>query len=153
MAVVMAGCAITPQRFEAEKYRMTELEVCQSAVDAYRGPDYSFRSSVEAEAARRGLTVERCKSLLEEDRSKKLAAAAVVLGVLAIAAAARGGGGGGGGAGAPTDYDWDWDMFYNQYRQLVWACRGVQSGQFADNGKCAYKVKTDSRWPSLEAPR
>jgi hypothetical protein len=45
------------------------------------------------------------------------------------------------------DYEWDWDAFYNEYRQLVWACRGVQTGQFSTDDKCAFKPKTDLRWP------
>lgn len=55
--------------------------------------------------------------------------------------------GGGGGYSAPTDSEWDWDQYYNQYRQLVWSCRGVQTGEFADNSKCYGKYQTDSRWP------
>lgn len=47
-----------------------------------------------------------------------------------------------------TDYEWDWDGFYNEYSQLVWACRGVQTGQFAFEERCAFKVKTDYRWPT-----
>jgi hypothetical protein len=82
--------------------------------------------------------------------------ALTILGVAAAVAAAKGGGGSGYAAPpqfAPTDYEWDWDLFYNQYRQLTWACRGVQSGQFAELDKCQYKLKVDQRWPSLEAPR
>jgi hypothetical protein len=46
------------------------------------------------------------------------------------------------------DYEWDWDAFYNEYRQIVWGCRGVQTGQFAPEDKCAFKLKTDYRWPA-----
>nr|WP_143028912.1 hypothetical protein [Massilia sp. PDC64] len=46
-----------------------------------------------------------------------------------------------------NDFDWEWDQFYNSSYQLVWACRGVQSGQFADASRCAYKPQTDLRWP------
>lgn len=44
------------------------------------------------------------------------------------------------------DYEWDWDEFYYD-NSLVWACRGVQTGQFAEQSNCAYKVKVDFRWP------
>ena len=67
--------------------------------------------------------------------------------MIGAAAAAAGGGGGGGGAYGASDYDWDWDQFYNQYGQLVWACRGIQTGQFAELHHCAYDVKVDTRWP------
>jgi hypothetical protein len=75
-----------------------------------------------------------------------------ILGVAAAAAIAAGGGSGGGGTGgnsfAPTDYDWAWDQYYNQYRQLVWSCRGKQTGQFAELSKCQYKVQNDLTWPA-----
>lgn len=72
-----------------------------------------------------------------------------LLGVLAVAGAVALANSPGGGSGyAPTDYDWAWDEFYNQYNQLVWSCRGMQTGQFAELDKCAYKVKIDSTWPS-----
>lgn len=50
---------------------------------------------------------------------------------------------------APTpiaDFDWAWDQFYHQ-GQLVWVCRGAQSGQFAQVERCAYKPQNDYRWP------
>lgn len=72
----------------------------------------------------------------------------ILTGVVVLGAAvAASKGGGGGGAYQPEDYDWDWDQFYNQYRVLVWACRGVQTGQFAELERCSYKYKTDLRWP------
>lgn len=45
------------------------------------------------------------------------------------------------------DYDWAWDEFYNEYRQLVWACRGKQTGQFAPEEKCMFKMRIDNTWP------
>ena len=45
------------------------------------------------------------------------------------------------------DYDYDWDQFYDQYYNLVWRCRGIQTGQFADNLNCIYDTKDDDRWP------
>lgn len=46
----------------------------------------------------------------------------------------------------PVDIEWDWDQFYHG-PQLRWACRGVQSGQFASEENCMFKAKTDLRWP------
>lgn len=74
-----------------------------------------------------------------------IAGAALAVGALAYQA---GKGGGGGGYAAPTDYDWDWDQYYNQYYQLVWMCRGVQTTQFADAWRCSGKPQTDLRWPN-----
>ena len=71
-------------------------------------------------------------------------AAAVIIGAAVGAAAASGGG----GYSAPVrDYDWDWDAFYDQYYNLQWRCRGIQTGQFANDSNCAYDYKDDDRWP------
>jgi hypothetical protein len=48
----------------------------------------------------------------------------------------------------PTDSDWDWDAFYDGYGNLLWRCRGIQSGQFANNSNCQYDYMDDDRWPN-----
>jgi hypothetical protein len=48
----------------------------------------------------------------------------------------------------PTDSDWDWDAFYDGYGNLLWRCRGIQSGQFANNSSCQYDYMDDDRWPN-----
>lgn len=73
-----------------------------------------------------------------------LAGAAVSVAALAYYAGKNGGGG---TAPASSDWDWDWDQIYNQYGQLVWMCRGIQTTQFAESARCAYKPQTDLRWP------
>jgi hypothetical protein len=73
-----------------------------------------------------------------------LGVAAVVSAVIVAAARSGGGSGGGGYAG---DSQWDWDLFNNAYGQATWACRGVQTGQFADLWRCNGLTKTDYRWP------
>jgi len=40
------------------------------------------------------------------------------------------------------DVDWDWDQFYHSTGSLVWACRGIQTGQFADLYRCSGKSST-----------
>lgn len=155
VAVALASCAVTPQQFAQQRYSLSDLEVCRAAISAAKSSDYNFQSITQDEARRRGLAPESCARLVKEANEKAVAAAAVVIGVIAIAAAARKGGGG--SSYAPTtgvtDTDWSWDLFYNEYRQSVWACRGHQTGRFAELSRCEYKPKIDSRWPSLEAPR
>ncbi|MGH6859646.1 MAG: hypothetical protein ACRECY_05275 [Phyllobacterium sp.] len=41
-------------------------------------------------------------------------------------------------------------MFYNQYGQLVWACRDIATGQFSYEYTCSGKAKPDYRWPGHE---
>jgi len=53
----------------------------------------------------------------------------------------------GGGLGGGGDYSWAWDQFYDQYYNLVWRCRGMQTGQFANDYQCASKIKSDFTWP------
>ena len=49
----------------------------------------------------------------------------------------------------PThDTDWAWDQFHHSTGSLVWACRGIQTGQFAKHTRCAGKSKNDYRWPN-----
>lgn len=81
-------------------------------------------------------------------------AAAAVFGALAIgfAAYATSQSSGGGGGYSAYDYEWDWDGFYGKDGQWVWACRGVQTGQFALQEKCNYKRVDDDRWPTTGAP-
>jgi len=68
----------------------------------------------------------------------------VVLGVVAAALAASGGGGGSGGI---TDTSWAWDEFRAQNGSMLWACRGRQTGQFADQWRCSGLPMNDWAWP------
>ena len=78
------------------------------------------------------------------------AIAAIAVGVLLGKAIGRGGGG---FAPAPipkaatSDYEWDWDEFRDGGGHLVWLCRGVQTGQFAEDARCLGRAKIDFRWP------
>ena len=46
------------------------------------------------------------------------------------------------------DRNWAWDQFYHSSGSLVWACRGMQTGQFAEKYKCDMKPRHDLTWPS-----
>lgn len=75
----------------------------------------------------------------------------LVVGVLIIGAAAaiiQGDTGGHNGAySSIVDYSWRWDLFRDQYGYRQWACRGMQTGQFAEEYKCASQLKADFTWP------
>lgn len=144
--IALAGCAVSPERFRKERYNLSNTQVCRTALSDGVGKDASFATDVWQEVQRRGLTGQDCRALINEQNAG--IGVAALLGV-AIIAASRGGG----GEGYAPNYDteWDWDQFYNEYRQLVWACRGVQTGQFAETYRCSGKWQTDARWPSKEA--
>ncbi len=45
------------------------------------------------------------------------------------------------------DYQWHWDQYYNPSYQLVWSCRGAQTGEFADTFRCNGQPQVDWKWP------
>jgi len=68
-------------------------------------------------------------------------------GTIALINEAIKGGYGGNGSSLSSqvvDYDWDWDY---QPGNGQWACRGIQTGQYASKSNCANDFKNDSRWP------
>lgn len=71
-------------------------------------------------------------------------AAALVVGAAAYVISESGSGG---AAYTRTDTEFAWDYLPGS-RQ--WRCRGVQTGRFAENSKCAGKPKVDNRWPGPE---
>lgn len=71
---------------------------------------------------------------------------ALVLGAVAYAAS-NGTSGGGGYSATQSDYKWSWDQFGDGNGVLIWRCRGEQTGQFADDWRCAGLYRADSKWP------
>lgn len=45
------------------------------------------------------------------------------------------------------DYNWAWDLQRAGYGTTQWVCRGMQTGQYADQSLCANKVRMDTTWP------
>jgi hypothetical protein len=149
--VSLVACTTTPQQFAEKRYSISNGNVCRTLRDAEKRGDYGFATEVRSEVDRRGLDDARCDA--EITKQNVGAGLAIVAAALVVAAASKSGGGGGGNAYASsTDYDWAWDEFYNKSYQLVWMCRGKQTGQFADNSKCLYKPQNDFTWPSKSAP-
>lgn len=52
---------------------------------------------------------------------------------------------------AYSDLEYAWDAFKHRGR-MVWACRGVQTGDFVSESLCAFQPKTDAHWPSKDVP-
>lgn len=83
----------------------------------------------------------------EEDFSTGNTALAVLGAAAAIYLVAQSGGSGGGYGSSSlsvTDTDWDWDYLPASNQ---WACRGIQTGQFAEPYRCAGDIRMDVRWP------
>lgn len=154
IAVMLNACAISPQQFAAQRETLRPDELCKGRVSAVKSGDYQFRSDIDDELLRRGLGPSQCPAIIEEASRRAAAAAAIILGGLAVVAIAKSSSSGGGGypyQPVLQDYDWEWDQFFDQNYQLVWACRGRQTGQFAVLDRCAYKWKNDNTWPSKRA--
>ena len=154
--IFITGCAVSPRFFYDNRQSLSDLDLCRTLLDSRkRETDWQFVEDVKSDAGARSLTYDGCLTLIDEANKKAATAAAIALGVIALALAARSGGGGGGTSNQPsaTDYLWEWDEFYNEHYQLVWTCRGVQTGQFADLGRCNGKFKSDWKWPSKSAAR
>ena len=79
------------------------------------------------------------KKHTKKDLSKLNSAIAIIGGAILLNEAAKAGAFS--GYGSDTDWDWDYLPGSNQ-----WRCRGIQTGQFAPNEKCAYDYKDDDRW-------
>ena len=141
-ASVLAACAASPAQFQSTKYSMSDTRACNTLSSAQSGTNYAFAREVSAEVSRRGLNDARCKQLINEQRA--LIAGAVLV-TTAVAVAAHNSGGAGGGSPS-SDFQWDWDMFYQGGKQVA-RCRGVQTGQFAEDWHCNGKAVNDNHWP------
>lgn len=150
---LITGCAVSPQQFAEKRQSLRPDELCRTREAAERKNNFSFLSEIDQELTRRGISPNECSDIVKKSNSNAAGAAVVILGALAIAAAAKSGGYGGNSyqPNTNTDYDWAWDQFYNSQYNLVWACRGIQTGQFAELYRCNYKAKNDNTWPSKRA--
>lgn len=145
VALATTGCAMNPTQFQSLKDKFSNTDVCSAAKDAAESGDQSFMDMVNAEMTARSLHPNECERLLQARANTLAAIGLIVVGAAAVAAASRGGGG---NSYAPTtDYSWDWDQFYDQSGQLVWACRGKQTGQFAEHSNCSGRPYIDATWP------
>ncbi len=145
---LLSGCAVSSANFYNDRYSLSNPQLCRTLQSSQTIKDPNFLRDVRNEIDRRGLSDDECVTIV---RNQSAAIGAGLLVGIAVVAAARkgGGGGGGGGSGGGTayDFDWEWDQHYGSNRQLVWSCRGVQTGQFAALSNCASKFQNDWKWP------
>lgn len=134
---------ITSQSFYANPSQASDYQICKSWKST---EDIAFKLSLKAELESRGKSLFDCQRIMDE-RHNAIAIGAI-LGAALIAISQSGGGGSGSAPSYATDYDYAWDQFRNEYGQLVWACRGKQTGQFAYKEKCQYKSVNDYTWPT-----
>jgi len=158
--VLLTGCAASSASFYKSPSAVSDVQLCRTVNSSAAKADPKFRQDVARELVSRGYDRDLCQRLIALENAKIADALGAVAGAAAAGYAAGtgseyGGYGNGYGGYKPVvaDYSWEWDQFYNEYYQLVWRCRGVQTGQFADDLRCQWRVKTDRTWPSKVVPR
>ena len=147
IALAMTGCAVTPQEFYSQRSSLGEVTLCRTYRSAAQKGQVQLAQDIQSDLRTRFNTyASQCDKIISDSENAILGGILVAAAVVAVANS-----GGGSGGYYPSsrveDSDWAWDAFYNQYGSLVWRCRGIQTGQFAENGHCAYDVMTDNHWP------
>jgi hypothetical protein len=140
---MLAGCATTPAEFYNNRYALSNEKLCRTLQATAASKNAQFEWDVRGEIERRGLNSPSCDAIVRKQNAA--IAGGLVLATVLVAAAASGGGGA--GVSTTSDYSWEWDQFYGQYGALVWSCRGVQTGRFAEMHRCSGKAQSDWMWP------
>lgn len=146
LITLVTGCAVTPSSFYQNPSSHGLAKICR----AYQGQeaikDSKFRSALASELSRRGKSAAECNSIIADADRTNAAIGAALVGAAVLYQASKSGGGGGGVS--TSDYSYAWDQFYHSSGNLVWACRGRQTGRFAETSNCASSPKNDLTWPS-----
>jgi hypothetical protein len=149
IAGMLSGCAVTPSSFYQNPSGHGDAKICRAYQGKEAGSDSRFRSALSSELSRRGKSVSDCPSIIADADRTNAAIGAALVGAAVLYQASKSGGGGGGSAAATTgDYSYAWDQFYHSSGSLVWACRGRQTGRFAQASNCAYEPRHDQTWPT-----
>jgi len=150
VALGMSGCStMTRASFEERRQAFSDLEVCEAATDARRSEDGDFVTAVYREKAGRQLSDDMCELLAQQQRERVGAALTAFGSAMTATSAAMAKPTPSRAGVAAVDYSWQWDQFYAPNGVLMWACRGEQTGQFADVSRCAGKAQLDWRWPGF----
>jgi len=140
-ALLLTGCVTSPEEFERTRLSRSDTSLCRINQYALNHNPPMIGPTAQ-ELQRRGITPERCHQLIAEFNQQNAALMAAGFSLMAGPRAAP--------VPVDLDWDWDWDQFYDS-GALVWVCRGLQTGQFAEPYRCQYKMQTDWRWPSKAA--
>jgi len=152
---ILASCAASPERFYRERSSLSAETLCRTYDAAIKKSDLTLAGDASQELSTRlGISTNDCPALVSAQNAKIAAGiiAAAAITAVAIAASKKKHHGGGGyypaaASNSTFDHEWDWDQFYGENGELMAACRGVQSGQFAEQWRCAGKAQSDWRWP------
>lgn len=147
IAAICAGCTTSSESFYKDKTKGDKTSICRAYLKTQSA---TFRQDLEVELTRRNIYPGDCLGYVKAQNAAIVAGVAIALvGAAAIACANSSSGCRGGGGGYSTGSDWD--QFYNQYGQLVWACRDIGTGRFTYEYACSGLPQTDYRWPAKYA--
>lgn len=141
LGLVLSGCTTSREALKKNPKAVSTSQLCRSLAGA---TDQEFRLDILTELGRRSVTVDQCAEMVRKQNQAIAATAAIVAVGAAVAVCANNNCGSG---GYSTYQGADWDAFYNQYGQVVWACREISSGRFTYNSNCYGKPMSDWRWP------
>lgn len=164
---LLISCTSMKSTVVKERYSLSDTDLCQNLIADYEeiqqaseNPSNFSESDLEyyrvlaSEIDRRRLDYSQCDKLASEASSKYVTTAVVITAIAALLyAASQDSGPANSYTSSDTNsysasgYDWDWDWDY-QPANGQWVCRGVQTGQYALIGNCAYDLKNDDRWPN-----
>lgn len=144
-SLVFASCTTSHQALNKNPASVSTSALCRSLTST---KDVAFQQSLYVELTRRSVSPSQCVEMVTKQNQAIVAGLAVAALGAAVAVCANNDCGGGGGYTPNYDRGADWDQFYNQYGQLVWACREIGTGQFTYEYNCSGKIQSDWRWPS-----
>jgi hypothetical protein len=153
----LISCTSMKSTVVKERYTLSDTDLCQNLIADYEEiqqasndpsnfseSDLEYYRVLASEIDRRMLDYSQCDKLASDASSKNVTTAVVITAIAALLYAASQESGSANSYTA-NDYDWDWDY---QPANGQWVCRGVQTGQYASLGNCAYDLKNDDRWPN-----
>jgi hypothetical protein len=136
--IFMTGCAASSKTFYADASKVKDTQLCRTYFEANQSGNQQFAYDLAAEAQRRGLTAEACKSKVDTENGVLLATALVVTAVGVGVACSDGCGGGG------------YSPSYAQARPVDYDCAGGKGdgpryvqGPFYLNGPDIYDLDAD----------
>lgn len=106
-AMLLTGCAVTPKSFYADPSGVKDTPLCRAIVEAMAQGNSQFARDTAAEADRRGLTLEQCRTKIAQEDAAIVGIALVGTAVGVAMACSNGCATGGYNAPAyvSTDYD------------------------------------------------
>ena len=142
----LSACTTSHEALSKNPKAVGEAALCRSFITT---KDEAFRQELYRELSHRSIAPMQCAEMVKKQNQAIAAGIAIAAVGAAVAICANNDCGGGGGGYYSGGYAQgaDWDAFYNQYGQIVWACREVASGQFTYDHNCFGQSKTDWRWP------